>query len=285
MIVTKVGTSGISLSGGQKQRLALARAVYARKKVVILDDIFSGLDADTEERIFVRLFSRQGLFRQLGTTVLLVTHAVHRLSYADHVIAMTAEGSIAEQGTFEQLKESKGYVAMLEADYKAEKSKEDDSEHEKPANVVHAALIEEEEEQLVQEENTELHIAQEDLTRQTGDLSLYWYYLRSVHWASSAFWATCFVMYGVANKLGEYVVNLWSEATEKEGNGANALYLGIYGTLTMITMVSFLGGGYHYILYFTPKSAKTLHARLLAAVMNAPLSFFTSVDIGTTTNR
>ena len=198
---------------------------------------------------------------------------------------MTPEGSIAEQGTFEQLKASKGYVAMLEADYKAEKLKEDDREHEKPENVAHAALIEEEEEQLIQEENTELHIAQEDLTRQTGDLSLYWYYLRSVHWASSALWATCYIMFGVATKLGEYVVNLWSEATEKQGNSANALYLGIYGMLTIITMVSLVGGGYHYILYFAPKSAKTLHARLLAAVMNAPLSFFTSVDIGTTTNR
>lgn len=264
--------------------MALARAVYARKDVVLLDDIFSGLDADTEERIFMRLFSQQGLFRKLGTTVLLVTHAVHRLSYADHVIAMTADGSIAEQGTFEQLKASEGYVAMLEAEYKAEKSKEDDIE-EKPASAVHAALIEEEEEQLVQEESTELHIAQEDLTRQTGDLSLYWYYLRSVHWASSALWAVSFIIFGVAIKLGEYVVNLWSEATEKEGNGVNGLYLGIYGMLTMITMISLVGGGYHYIIYFAPRSAKTLHARLLAAVMNAPLSFFTSVDIGTTTNR
>ena len=221
----------------------------------------------------------------MGTTVLLVTHAVHRLSYADHVVVMTADGSIAEQGTFEQLKASEGYVAMLEAEYKAEKSKKDDIGQGKPANSVHAVLIEEEEEQLIQEENTELHIAQEDLTRQTGDLSLYWYYLRSVHWASSALWATCFILYGIANKLGEYVVNLWSEATEKEGNGANGLYLGVYGTLTMITMVCLVGGGYHYIIYFAPRSAKTLHARLLATVMNAPLSFFTSVDIGTTTNR
>lgn len=265
--------------------MALARAVYARKNVVLLDDIFSGLDADTEERIFVRLFSHQGLLRKLGTTVLLVTHAVHRLSYADHIVAMTAEGSVAEQGTFEQLKTSEGYVAMLEAEYKAGKSKEGGIEQEKPANAVYATLVEEEEEQLVQEENTELHIAQEDLTRQTGDLSLYWYYLRSVHWASSALWATCFIIYGVAIKLGEYIVNLWSEAAGNEGNGANGLYLGIYGLLTMITMVGLVGGGYHYILYFAPRSAKALHARLLTAVMSAPLSFFTSVDIGTTTNR
>lgn len=155
----------------------------------------------------------------------------------------------------------------------------------KPANAVYATLIEEEDEKLDQEENTELHIAQEDLTRQSGDLSLYWYYLSSVHWASSALWATLYILYGVATKLGEYVVNLWSEAAEKKGNGVNGLYLGVYGMLMMSTMICLVGGGYHYILYFAPRSAKTLHARLLTAVLNAPLSFFTSVDIGTTTNR
>lgn len=68
-LATKVGSSGISLSGGQKQRLALARAVYARKSVILLDDILSGLDAETEEHIFKSLFARKGLFRRMGTTV------------------------------------------------------------------------------------------------------------------------------------------------------------------------------------------------------------------------
>ena len=45
---TIVGSKGLTLSGGQKQRLALARAIYARQDLIILDDIFSGLDADTE---------------------------------------------------------------------------------------------------------------------------------------------------------------------------------------------------------------------------------------------
>lgn len=46
-LATQVGSAGISLSGGQKQRLSLARAVYAKKELVILDDVFSGLDAET----------------------------------------------------------------------------------------------------------------------------------------------------------------------------------------------------------------------------------------------
>ena len=83
LTATPVGSAGISLSGGQKQRLALARAVYAKKELVILDDVFSGLDSETEEQVFDRLFGVAGLFRKMKTTVLLVTHAVHRLPYSD----------------------------------------------------------------------------------------------------------------------------------------------------------------------------------------------------------
>ena len=72
---TVIGSRGVTLSGGQKQRVALARAVYADASLLILDDIFSGLDADTEEHIFTCLFSRQGLLRRRETTVILVTHA------------------------------------------------------------------------------------------------------------------------------------------------------------------------------------------------------------------
>lgn len=53
---------------------AIARAVYARKKLAIFDDVFSGLDAITEELVFSRVFGKQGLLQQIGTTVILATH-------------------------------------------------------------------------------------------------------------------------------------------------------------------------------------------------------------------
>jgi ATP-binding cassette, subfamily C (CFTR/MRP), member 1 len=262
--------------------VALARAVYTRKDVILLDDTFSGLDADTEDRIFTRLFSRQGLFRKLGSTALLVTHAVHRLSYADHIIAMAADGSIAEQGSLEQLQASGGYVSMLETRYKAEKTEENVQRTDDiPSGLTKAKK----EDQIAQEEGTELDIAQQDLTRHGGDLSLYSYYLSSVHWASTVLWVSCFVMYGVAGKLGAFVVNYWTDASSTHGNSVNGFYLGMYGMLTALATGGLMGGVYHYILYFSPKSARVLHERLLRSVMNAPLAFFTSVDIGTTTNR
>jgi ABC-type multidrug transport system fused ATPase/permease subunit len=255
----------------------------------MLDDIFSGLDADTEGRIFLRLFSQEGLFRKLGTTILLVTHAVHRLAYADHIIALTANGSIAEQGTFERLKSNEGYVAMLEAQYSAENTDESQTNSKKSSLVVDMMAVEEEKEHVDHHPDRaaddELQIAQKDLARQSGDLALYGYYLGSVDWWSSALWATCYILCGVASKISELVVNIWTEATDKEGNSTDGFYLGLYGLCSFITIVCLTAGAYHYILYFAPKSAINLHRRLLNSVMNAPLSFFTSVDIGTTTNR
>jgi ATP-binding cassette, subfamily C (CFTR/MRP), member 1 len=70
-----IGSRGLSLSGGQRQRLALARAVYQRPVLMLLDDIFSALDAKTETLVFERLFSATGLFRKQATTVVLATHA------------------------------------------------------------------------------------------------------------------------------------------------------------------------------------------------------------------
>lgn len=70
-----IGSKGITLSGGQKQRVAIARAVYSRNSIIIFDDVFSGLDATTEELIFSRLLGPQGLLRKGSITVIIATHA------------------------------------------------------------------------------------------------------------------------------------------------------------------------------------------------------------------
>ena len=53
----------------------MARAVYARRNMIILDDVLSALDATTERHIIDKLIGPTGLFKELGTTVLLITHA------------------------------------------------------------------------------------------------------------------------------------------------------------------------------------------------------------------
>jgi ATP-binding cassette subfamily C (CFTR/MRP) protein 1 len=71
---TIVASRGSTLSGGQKHRLALARALYNRPNLFVLDDVLNALDKITEDLIFDRLFGRTGLFRKMGSTVVLATH-------------------------------------------------------------------------------------------------------------------------------------------------------------------------------------------------------------------
>jgi len=94
---TVIGEEGLSLSGGQRQRLALARAVAARPRVLVLDDPLSALDVDTEARV------EAGLRRVLGdTTALIVAHRPSTVTLADRV-ALLDEGRIVAVGRHSEL--------------------------------------------------------------------------------------------------------------------------------------------------------------------------------------
>ena len=84
--LTEIGERGINLSGGQKARISLARAIYADKDIMLMDDPVSALDTDVRKKIFDKVF--KSLLAQ--KTQILVTHAVEFLHLADKVIVMDA---------------------------------------------------------------------------------------------------------------------------------------------------------------------------------------------------
>ncbi|WP_372710276.1 ABC transporter ATP-binding protein [Arthrobacter rhombi] len=94
---TVIGEEGLSLSGGQRQRIALARAIAARPRVLVLDDPLSALDVKTEEAVTERLRSVLA-----GTTTLLVAHRPSTVMLADRVALLRA-GRIDDVGTHTEL--------------------------------------------------------------------------------------------------------------------------------------------------------------------------------------
>jgi ATP-binding cassette, subfamily C (CFTR/MRP), member 1 len=110
---TMVGSNGIALSGGQKQRVSMARAMYLKSDLLILDDTLSGLDTDTEEHVFHWVFGPDGLIRRRNATAILCTHSVRHLPSADHIIALGTDGCLIEQGTFADLVANENYVHSL----------------------------------------------------------------------------------------------------------------------------------------------------------------------------
>jgi ATP-binding cassette, subfamily B, bacterial len=108
---TRIGEQGMSLSGGQRQRLALARAVLAQPKVLVLDDTLSALDIHTEKLV------EEALRRVLAeTTGLLVAHRASTVLLADKV-ALLEEGTITHVGEHRKLLATvPAYRELLAAD-------------------------------------------------------------------------------------------------------------------------------------------------------------------------
>ena len=94
---TVVGERGVSLSGGQIQRIAIARALLICPSILVLDDAFSSLDAETEESILLNIKEFTG-----GATTVIVSHRLSAVRKADRIIVMN-EGRIIEDGTHKEL--------------------------------------------------------------------------------------------------------------------------------------------------------------------------------------
>ena len=104
---TNIGDRGAKLSGGQRQRLSIARAVLKNPEFLILDEATSALDTESEKLV------QQALTRMLkGRTSVIIAHRLSTIQHADKIIVID-EGRIAEQGTHEQLIDSKGIYAKL----------------------------------------------------------------------------------------------------------------------------------------------------------------------------
>lgn len=152
--------------------------------MIIFDDVLSALDTKTERHIIEKLIGPKGLLKELGTTVLLITHASTRLSaclsrlprmcvlannldpivkhlpLADYIIVLSENGYISEQGSWNDLRTKAGHISQM-------KKKERPELSQKPQNgnwVKNETYI---------PPGRQLDQDMQDLTRKTGDITLY----------------------------------------------------------------------------------------------------------------
>src|SRR3569833_3167554 len=202
---TKIGSASTVLSVGQKHRVALARAIYSRCQIILMDDVLGALDLKTQAAVMSRLFGESGLLRALDSTVILVTHAsefcrpgyhrrsfllhryktniakAHQLKYANKIHNKTTKKN-EDGGTYNQVVHREGLSDAFRSDSGP------DPDEPAPGSEMRGAK---EKAELAAQTNE-----RDDLSRATGDLALYRYYFRSVGFFGSTMF-TGFVIINV----------------------------------------------------------------------------------------
>lgn len=272
---TQIGSKGIALSGGQSQRIALARAIYAQKDIVILDDCLSGLDSQTENRVWHSLLGRDGLLRRCRSTVLITSSSTKRLPYCDHIIALDKDSHIAEQGDFETLNRTGGYVSAFDLpppdwSYMPEKHV-----YEAPPKY--------------SESTSSGKVTEDDIqaeaNRRTGDASIYLYYIHSVGWIATIIFVVSITIFIFGQSFPNLWVKWWASFNAKYPNEKLGYYLGIYAMLGILAIIFLIISCWQLIITMVPLSGVAFHKKLLDTVLGSPMTFFATTDTGVTLNR
>ncbi|KAF8139182.1 P-loop containing nucleoside triphosphate hydrolase protein [Mycena galopus ATCC 62051] len=130
---TEIGEKGLTLSGGQKARLTLARAVYSKASILLLDDVLAALDVHTAQWIVEKCLSGDLIENR---TVILVTHNVALTRpIADFVVSFGSDGQVHSQGTISEITKRGSLAAQIHKDQQVLDKTQQEIDAEAPVSV------------------------------------------------------------------------------------------------------------------------------------------------------
>ncbi|KAH9904926.1 P-loop containing nucleoside triphosphate hydrolase protein [Xylariomycetidae sp. FL2044] len=278
---TQIGSNGLTLSGGQRQRVSLARALYLHSDLLILDDVFSGLDADTEEQVFSRVFGQGGVIQRRRATAVLCTHSVRHLPSAKHIVALSSEGTVLEQGTFAELMANDNYVRNLGV-----KASASDIQSDSISQIVSRTGREDSKPGLLTRATTASLAPEQDSTAQRlGDWQVYKIYFKSMGALVPAAFFGSAALLGFFYNFPTVWFRYWSEDVFGDHpTHSYGYYLGLYSFFQIACLLSFAGLGQFIWVVAIRKSGANLHHDILRTLIRAPLRFLTTTDQGVITN-
>ncbi|KAJ5113787.1 ATP-binding cassette transporter [Penicillium angulare] len=261
--MTMVENNGINLSGGQKHRIALARAVFSRHKMLILDDPFSALDHNVADHIFKSLFGSNGLFKRTSTTVFLISNSGKLFPRADKLVILS-DGKMKHQNPdhFKQL----GDPSTPSNFSQPPSSKNLVSIEKEPGRIDNAYRMKD---------------AANDLSRRVGDLVVYRHYLAAVGQLNTFLILFFTAAYSFLLTFSNYVLKWATESSPEDLRDYMFFYAGISG----IAWVATNGTMWSTQIKAAIQSGAVLHAQLLERIIHAPLTYFIETDVGIILNR
>ncbi|KAJ2804590.1 hypothetical protein H4R20_002444 [Coemansia guatemalensis] len=297
--MTEIGERGINLSGGQKMRVSLARAIYARADVYILDDPLAAVDAHVSKHIFTHVLGPQGMLQSRAR--ILVTNAVQYLNSVDNIV-MLRDGRIIEQGSFTQAMDIRGRIftfvrhhadenqGLPESSSTASDASDARSKPNKNYRAVHEEVSRQE---LAEPAEDEGKIIKTEHRRE-GEVEWKTYY--SYAKAGGLYNVlTAIFAYAVA-LLGEVCSKLWLRHwTSSNSRAAHDImpssakpvlyYLSVYCALGLLITLASMVQMIFMRSRCSTRASTIVHQNMLTGVIRSPTSFFDSTPTGRILNR
>ncbi|PLB48636.1 P-loop containing nucleoside triphosphate hydrolase protein [Aspergillus steynii IBT 23096] len=298
--MTEIGANGINLSGGQRWRVSFARALYSRAGILVMDDIFSALDAETGRHVY-----EHALTGELGRdrTRILVTHHVGLCLPRTDYCVLLENGSMTHAGSVEELSKMQGLTDVLhnlatERAAKRQQVDEEDAVSRRKRSSVGPppAAGDENHRKFTQDEK-----------RETGAISWSVYMAYVSKGNRLPVWALTFLAYAVFTALlvgRSWWVSLWTSSSHTSSHPVHTVslwhhtlsttkssidpdlvfYLSVYvgisvaacavGTLRTLSLA-----------FASLHSSRQMFEDLLAVVLRAPLRWLDTVPLGRILNR
>ncbi|PNP47179.1 hypothetical protein THARTR1_10684 [Trichoderma harzianum] len=258
-----------------------ARAIYAKKPIVLLDDVFSSMDAHTIDVVSSRLFGPVGLLRRQRATVILSTHHRKLMALSD-IIIILEEGKVAAKDTPASLLQSNGYVNKLGIQLTTNGDVTEVVESSKLPTAEEVFDIAADVAINISEETDGKHV---DIRRKKGELSVYAYYLASSGWYFVVLYSAAVTGWIFCIEFSNVWMKWWSAANASEPDKDIWMYLGIYALLGILGTLSGCICAWAAFIYIISRSAAQLHSNLLQATLRAPFYSRSTRDLGELLNR
>ncbi|KAL2675266.1 hypothetical protein Neosp_011449 [[Neocosmospora] mangrovei] len=319
---TELGANGINLSGGQKWRVTLARAIYSRAEILVMDDVFSAVDAHVGRHIFEKCVTGDIC---KGRTRILVTHHVALVQTKAKFIIELGEGTalhaglvsdLIRDGTLEEIKSHEQTSQQILDDEATDSSTAVNSEE---ASVTDEAaetsgnglqkVQSKDAKQFIQEELREKGVVKKHVyltyLRDSGGLALWgicaviflgyeigilgrawWLRIWTGHADDGAPSISVYQQHGHASVLSlqQFPLNSASGLRVAESQGDLNFYLHVYIGISSVTAV--IGTLRFFWAYFLAiKASRSLFEKMLFAVLHTPLRWLDTVPVGRVLNR
>lgn len=309
---TLVGEKGISLSGGQKARISLARAVYARADVYILDDPLAAVDEHVSKHLVDHVLGPHGLLH--SKTTILTTNKIGVLSIANSIMLLE-NSEIVQQGSYiEVTQDVDSSLSRLIKEYGKKEKQSADSRDDNEASLVrndkeniingnfelkeldndledrmdavslrrasHATLC------TIGFNDDEQQVTKEHREQGKVKWNIYWEYAKACNPGHVFIFILFIILSMFLSVIGNVWLKYWSEINTKYGyNPAVAKYLGVYFILGFGSALSTLVQTIILWTYCTIHGSRHLHDSMATSILRAPMSFFETTPIGRILNR